>query len=124
MIIAKLMIAMLLSLSVPTEQTVPKVNEPHKEYVGTYTISAYSYYECGSDMTASGNRATAYKTIATSDKYPFGTVLEIEGVGRCVVEDRGGAYIQSGERIDLYVGENRDEAIKFGLQERKVYIIK
>lgn len=96
---------------------------PEKDYVGTVTISAYSVNEGGGEnyYTASGATPKAYKTIATSSDYPFGTKLYIEGIGECVVEDRGGSLIQSGERIDLFIGE--DDCEQFGLQERKVYLV-
>lgn len=94
---------------------------PEKDYIGTITISAYSVDEGGGEnhYTASGAEPKPYKTIATSDEFPFGTRLYIEGIGECVVEDRGGSLIQSGERIDLFIGE--DDCESFGLQERKVY---
>lgn len=100
------------------------VEEPPKEYVGEVTISAYSVNEGYGEnrTTASGKSPTPYKTIATSDEYPFGTKLYIDGIGECVVEDRGGNLISSGERIDLFVGE--DNPNDFGLQKRKVYEVK
>lgn len=90
-------------------------------YIGDMTISAYSIDEGNGEnkTTASGNEPKAYKTIATSNEFPFGTHLYIEGIGECVVEDRGGELIQSGERIDLFIGEDNPE--DFGLKERKVY---
>lgn len=118
MVIASVIISAILAFGQQAEPT-----ECH-EYIGDITISAYSVYEGGgeNETTASGATPTAYHTIATSDKYPFGTRLYIEGIGECVVEDRGGYYIQSGRRIDLFIGE--DDPNQFGLQNRRVYLIK
>lgn len=101
----------------------PIPSEP-PELIGEVTISAYAIYEGGgeNETTASGATPKPYQTIAMSSEYPFGTKLYIEGIGECVVEDRGGSLIQSGERIDLFIGN--DDVDSFGLQERKVYLIK
>ena len=89
-------------------------------YIGNITISAY----CPSgNLTYSGTNPRPYKTIAMCSDYPIGTYVYIESVGLCIVEDRGGENIESGERIDLFV-PSYEEAIEFGLQKHKVYIVK
>lgn len=93
----------------------------------TFRVTAYTGVDegqRGDDITASGAKAIPYHTIATSKAYPFGTVLEdVETHKRYVVQDRGGAI--KGFKIDLYVGHrNIREAMKFGVQTRKFYIIK
>lgn len=111
-------ISLLLTFSTPPSQT------PDMELVGEYTISAYTLYEGGgeNETTASGVAPREYITVAASSDYPFGTVLYIEGIGEVRVEDRGGSLIESGERIDLFIGT--DNAEEFGLQKRKVYLVK
>ena len=73
-------------------------------------------------VTASGTKAKQGRTIAMDKKFPFGTLVKIEGFDELfVVEDRGGKI--KGNKIDVYF-DNVDDAIKFGKQKRKIYIIK
>lgn len=51
-------------------------------------------------MTASGTMARPGTIAADTSRYPFGTVMYIEGYGYGRVEDRGGEI--KGEHIDLY----------------------
>ena len=64
---------------------------------------------CGktNGITASGTKATAGRTIAAPKNYPFGTKIEIAGMGTYVVEDRGGAI--TGNKIDIYFGSSMKE---------------
>ena len=52
-----------------------------------------------------------------SSKYPFGTKVEIKGMGTYIVQDRGGAI--NGNRIDIYF-DSHSEALNFG--RRTVYL--
>lgn len=98
------------------EQTQPEV----------YTITAYCSCEicCGewSDgFTYSGELAHEGVTIAADlSKLPLGTVVEIEGIGERVVQDKGGAI--KGNRIDLFFYHHSD-ALAFGVQELEVTVI-
>jgi 3D (Asp-Asp-Asp) domain-containing protein len=96
----------------------------------TYEITSYtSGYEStqkhvgdhGYGITASGTTATEGRTIACPRDLPFGTEVDIEGIGVRTCEDTGGAII--GRHIDLYVSDVR-RALDFGAQERKVKIIR
>lgn len=115
--LAAIAVSLLMTLAVSAEQ-------PQMEYIGTFEISAYSAYEGGGENlgTASGMEPVPWYTVATSSDYPFGTILYIEDVGEVVVADRGGALIQSGQRIDLFVGWDDPEV--WGLQTKKVYRVK
>lgn len=94
-------------------------------------VTAYSPYEESTGkspddpdfkVTASGTIATQGRTIAMDQRFPFGTLVKIEGFNEVFrVEDRGSAI--KGNRIDLYF-ENVEDAIKFGKQKRKIYVIK
>ena len=83
----------------------PVVEEPEPEmiYMGLYYITGYDtcYACCGKTdgITASGTYATAGRTVAASSKFNFGTRLYIDGLGKRVVEDRGGAI--GGGRLDV-----------------------
>jgi len=48
----------------------------------------------------------AYKVAACPKSYPFGTKLDIEGIGIVVCRDRGGAITDDGDtvRIDIWAG--------------------
>ena len=94
--------------------------------MGEFELTFYtnSISDCGKTdgITASGKVAKSKHTIATDKRFPFGTVLEIEGWGTYVVEDRGGAV--RGNIIDVYV-DSTAEAIKLGrVKNVKVYYAK
>lgn len=92
-------------------------------YEGQFFITGYDpwcAHCCGKSnaITASGAKATAGKTIATSKKYPFGTKLYIEGYGIYTVEDRG----VSGNVIDIAAESH--EACRWLTQHNvNVYIV-
>lgn len=91
------------------------------EYVGDYRVTAYAYYEGGGEnyYTASGAEPTPYYTVATTDEFPFGTILYIDGIGEVEVQDRGGF---SDGIIDLHIGY--DSMDSFEDKTRSVYIVK
>ena len=86
------------------------------EYIGTFTISAYTYEE-GNYATASGATPVPYRTVAMNI-LPFGTELYIEGVGYVVVQDRGGF---PDDWIDLHIGH--DSCSSWSMPRCKVYIV-
>ena len=111
-----------------------QVKEKYKNnYIYSFegVVTAYSPYEESTGkspddpdfkVTASGAIATQGRTIAMDKRFPFGTLVKIEGFNEVFrVEDRGSKI--KGNRIDLYF-ENVEDAIKFGKQKRKIYIIK
>jgi 3D (Asp-Asp-Asp) domain-containing protein len=77
---------------------------------------------CGktNGITASGTQATANRTIAASSAYPFGTKIEIEGMGIYTVEDRGGAI--TGNKIDIYF-DSHQEALQFGRRNLQIKVV-
>ena len=92
----------------------------------TYTITAYCpCYECSEGYgtsTSTGRAATEGRTVAVDPKkIPYGTRLEIEGVGVRVAEDCGGAI--KGNKIDLYF-DTHQKTLNFGRQTKKVTILK
>ena len=95
---------------------------PNK-YVRVMTMhaSAYSAQDPGnSNYTATGSRLK--KGIVSVDPriIPLGTKMFIEGYGYAVADDVGGAI--KGSRIDLAFN-SRAEALRFGRQTVKVYIL-
>ena len=88
-------------------------------------VSAYCPCEkcCGKwtdGITASGKPAKGL-IIAAPPQYPFGTVMDVPGYGRAVVEDRGGAI--RGNKIDLLF-DTHQEALNFGRQKLEVKVYK
>ena len=101
--------------------------ETTKQYeTETYTITAYCpCYECSEGYgknTSTGKVATEGRTVAVDpQKIPYGTKLEIEGVGVRVAEDCGGGI--KGNKIDLYF-DTHQEVLNFGRQTKQVTIMK
>lgn len=92
--------------------------EPYLEYIGTYTITAYNYYEGDGEnfSTAGGYEPIPYWTCATTEDIPMGTILYIEDFGEVQVQDRG-AFPSN--IIDLHIGYDSIES--FDMREREVY---
>lgn len=93
-----------------------------KEYQGVWTITAY----CNDGQSASGRPNVAGQTCACNC-LPFGTVIEVEGMGRFAVTDRGassGAWAwHNSNWCDLYLGSD-SECQQWGVQHRNVYLVK
>ena len=74
-----------------------------------------------STYTSTGTIATPGRTVAVDpDIIPYGTTIEIEGVGVRIAEDCGGAI--KGNRIDLLF-DTHEEALEWGMQTRQVTIL-
>lgn len=84
---------------------------------GQFIINASAYTaaadECGKSdgITASGLMVKENETIACPPQFPFGTKIEIDGMGTYMCQDRGGAI--KANHIDIYV-ETKKEAFSFG----------
>jgi 3D (Asp-Asp-Asp) domain-containing protein len=70
-------------------------------------------------VTASGTRARRGTIAADTTRYPFGTIMYVEGYGYGRVEDRGGAI--KGDRVDLFFDTHR-QALTWGRKRLKVRI--
>lgn len=70
-------------------------------------------------ITASGTKAKKGTIAADTRKYPFGTIMYIEGYGYGIVEDRGGAI--KGEHIDLFFRTHK-QAMEWGKQTKQVKV--
>lgn len=100
---------------------VPEPAEPEMEYVGDYRVTAFNYEEGGGEnyYTASGAEPVPYYTCATTEEFPFGTLLYIEDIGIVEVQDRG-AFPEG--IIDLHIGET--PISEFDDKVREVYIVR
>lgn len=116
----------------PTETAVV-TSTPEPVLLGTYRITAYCSCEkcCGEWAKnrpdgivygASGEELVA--GVSCASPLPFGTVVEIEGLGEYVVQDRTAAWVveKYGEQqIDIYF-DNHEAACEFGLKYLNVYL--
>lgn len=85
----------------------------------SFTITAYCGCEKCCDktdrITATGTHAVEGVTIAVDPTViPYGSLVDIEGIGTFVAEDCGGAI--KGNKIDIYF-ERHEYALKFGIWE-------
>ena len=101
-----------------TQTTGNKVGETRIFKVTAYCSCAKC---CGktNGITASGTKATAGRTVATSSQFSFGTQLDIGGY-TYTVEDRGGAI--QGNRIDVYMNSHA-EALAWGVRYLPVTVV-
>ena len=84
-----------------------------------FTITAYCGCEKCCDktdrITATDTHAIEGVTIAVDPTViPYGSLVDIEGIGTFVAEDCGGAI--KGNKIDIYF-ERHEDALKFGIWE-------
>jgi len=102
------------------EQILNKLKQKKRTSVfpqGKFTINASAYTaaadECekSDGITASGLNVKEDETIACPYQFPFGTKLNIHGMGTYICEDRGGAI--KGNHIDIYM-KTKKEAFAFG----------
>lgn len=108
-------------IPIPEENTVPDTeyiptpepSYPTSEYVGTYTITAYTW--TGSTMA---NGEYPYVGCVASCDFPLGTTIYIEGVGTFVVND----VCPTSGVIDVYMN-TYDECINFGCFQANVSIV-
>lgn len=117
-------------------QATPEVEEPEEveevetiEFVdlGTYTITAYCGCEicCGewsSDPVIGAGGVELIQGVHCASPLPFGTIVEIEGLGFYEVQDRTANWIvdeYNGKIIDIYF-ENHEDAIQFGKKTASV----
>ena len=70
-------------------------------------------------ITASGTKAHKGTVAADPERYPFGTVMYVDGYGYARVEDTGGAL--QGDHIDLFF-RSHSQAMEWGVQRKRVAI--
>lgn len=106
-----------------------EVSRPPQSKVATFEVTGFtSGYEStqkrkgdpGYGITASGKKVREGVTAACPKSMPFGTVLEIEKVGKRVCEDRGSAIVAG--HLDVYF-DDLSVAKTFGRKKLKVKII-
>ncbi len=132
--------------SLPVETVLP--DKPTYPYQKTFLISAYyspvegqSRYVTGSfesDKRLNGNGIRGADgtpvfagMIAAPKSYPFGTKMDIPGIGVVSVHDRGGAIVNAGQRnqahdrLDIWMGfgdEGLTQALRWGRRTVEVTV--
>ena len=106
-----------------SDESAGGTEDPVLTPLGVFTITFYCPGPCccgewATGCTASGVLATEWHTIATGERFPFGTRLYIDGLGYFTVEDRG----VDDNTIDVFVNSH-DEALNYGLQYMDVYLV-
>ncbi|MDB4897273.1 MAG: putative cell wall-binding protein [Firmicutes bacterium] len=85
------------------------------------TASMYSSGEPGvGSWTATGIRVRPGTVAVDPNVIALGSLLYVEGYGYAIAADTGGAI--KGNRIDLYTA-SYDQAIDFGMQSRRVWLL-
>lgn len=100
--------------------------------VKTLNTSAYTASTCGKSpsspsygITSSGDKATAWYTVAAGKSYPIGTIIYIpyfsnqQNGGWFIVQDRGGAIKDN--KLDVYMN-TYNECVSFGRRNLECYI--
>jgi 3D (Asp-Asp-Asp) domain-containing protein len=91
------------------------------------TVTAYTSRPEETDSspytTADGtNLSQTYSCVVANNVLPFGTKVEIEGIGVCEVHDRG-AKRHGGNWFDVYMGNDLKRAKEFGKRNMKYRIL-
>ncbi|WP_374712177.1 3D domain-containing protein, partial [Symbiobacterium terraclitae] len=86
------------------------------------TASVYTVGEAGvGTMTRTGVSVRTGAVAVDPNVIPLGTLLYVEGYGYAVAVDTGGAI--KGNRIDLFSWASVADALRFGLQPRRVWVL-
>lgn len=95
------------------------ISVPYKKDLGTHELTFYTHT---GNKTAIGKYPKSSHTVAVDKNIiPLGSILYIEGYGIKVAEDTGGDI--KGTRIDVFV-DTKEQAIKLGRKQAKVYLLK
>lgn len=117
----------------PTPAPIPSP-EPVRTLLGEYRITAYCGCEtCCGQWAANRPEGKVFGAagvelqpgVSVASPLPFGTTLEIEGLGEYVVQDRIAQWVvdkYNGETVDIYFSDH-ESACEFGLQYHNVYIV-
>jgi 3D (Asp-Asp-Asp) domain-containing protein len=106
------------------EREIQKKKKQEKPYyIVNAILTAYTYSGgVGDGLTmANGKRPQAGISIAAPKNIPLGSVVDIPGLGRRIVSDRGSKIV--GNTFDVFF-ETEQECINFGRQFKQIKIYK
>ena len=131
----EVMTTILPSVTIPPDPVIPEPEEsaPEKVCLGEYRITAYCACEkcCGEWVKnrpggivvgAAGIELVA--GVSCASPLPFGTVVEVEGLGTYIVQDRTASWVAEkydNKVIDIYF-DSHEAACEFGLKFANVYV--
>lgn len=131
----EVMTTILPSVTFPPDPVIPEPEEsaPEKVCLGEYRITAYCACEkcCGEwaknrpggiVVGAAGIELVA--GVSCASPLPFGTVVEVEGLGTYIVQDRTASWVAEkydNKVIDIYF-DSHEAACEFGLKFANVYV--
>lgn len=131
----EVMTTILPSVTLPSDPVIPEPEEsaPEKVCLGEYRITAYCACEkcCGEwaknrpggiVVGAAGIELVA--GVSCASPLPFGTVVEVEGLGTYIVQDRTASWVAEkydNKVIDIYF-DSHEAACEFGLKYANVYV--
>ena len=131
----EVMTTILPSVTFPPDPVMPEPEEsaPEKVCLGEYRITAYCACEkcCGEwaknrpggiVVGAAGIELVA--GVSCASPLPFGTVVEVEGLGTYIVQDRTASWVAEkydNKVIDIYF-DSHEAACEFGLKFANVYV--
>lgn len=109
------------------------IESPAPVPLGKYRITAYCACEkCCGEWAKKRPNGVVYGAagielkagVSCASPLPFGTVVEVEGLGEYIVHDRTAAWVAEkydNKVIDIYF-DNHEAALRFGLQNLNVYL--
>ena len=131
----EVMTTILPSVTLPPDPVIPEPEEsaPEKVCLGEYRITVYCACEkcCGEwaknrpggiVVGAAGIELVA--GVSCASPLPFGTVVEVEGLGTYIVQDRTASWVAEkydNKVIDIYF-DSHEAACEFGLKFANVYV--
>lgn len=131
----EVMTTILPSVTLPPDPVIPEPEEsaPEKVCLGEYRITAYCACEkcCGEwaknrpggiVVGAAGIELVA--GVSCASPLPFGTIVEVEGLGTYIVQDRTASWVAEkydNKVIDIYF-DSHEAACEFGLKFANVYV--
>ena len=131
----EVMTTILPSVTIPPDPVIPEPEEsaPEKVCLGEYRITAYCACEkcCGEWVKnrpggivvgAAGIELVA--GVSCASPLPFGTVVDVEGLGTYIVQDRTASWVAEkydNKVIDIYF-DSHEAACEFGLKFANVYV--
>ena len=104
------------------KQSYLKNNLPDEKFTGNFSAYTAAADECGKSdgITASGIKVKENRTLACPPAYPFGTKIQVDGMGTFICEDRGGAI--KGNHFDIYM-ETKSQAFAFGRRNLQAEVV-
>lgn len=103
-------------------QSKPIEREGTVRVISAYTSSPEETDDSPCESANGTNICALYAegtNVCASNAYPLGSVIEVDGLGICVVADRMNARFTNA--VDWYFGFDREAALNFGRQLRHVY---